>query len=1325
MQISGLKQNPLTTFGRSIVIALLALCSIATSFGQSSTTPTTINITDTPKITTAKRIGLVLGNQNFYDSGQFMRNLAFRNPGFEGEVWQSILHCEYVTATSCTDDDLYTYWPANFLANAQAEFIVGAATGQTTTVQSSTAAVIGATGVVIKFPALATPPAVGDYVVVRMSVPGNAQAGWWTQGTAGTTFTTEYTDLSPNTPGKQALRITQGPTDQASIASYMDSTAGHSFVQLNGSYTLSFRAKLTGGASTIGIGFGRAVSGPPAVNYFEQSVALTNSWQDYSYTFSAQDTGRVGTLALKFYLGGTSMLIDDVALTAAASPDNPTVYRDEVVASLKALKPGILRFMDSGTDWGSTIDNMLKPDFARQRAGYSNVHAEVDDIPLNLHDYLVLCQTIGAEPWYTMPTGMSTQEMSNLMDYFGGSTSTVYGARRAALGQTAPWTTVFPKIHLEFGNEVWNTANPGASMNDPLSYGKRAGAIFTAAKKSPSYNSKLFDLIQDGFEANPYWTQQGLSTSTNYDTVDTGAYFFSNLNDTSSPEAIYGPMFSEPELADSTPTGEMSQIAAVAAAANPPARVAVYEMNMGTVQGSATQALVNSTVAGAGAGIAVADNMLLLMRDLGITDQNMFALQGLNAPFYGPNANVAPIWGIVVDIGGQSNLQRPMFLTQQMANSAILPTLLSTSQTGANPTWNQAYTTNDNFSLTGAHYIQSFAFTDGNKLNIILFNLSRTTALPVNFAGLNTPLGTAAISTLVSPSIDATNEASQKVTIKNTTQTLTASSTLTLAPYSMTVVSVDAPVVPILITSFTASCANGSLSAGGTTACTAKVVGQGKYTPNVTWSVDNGTIDSNGNYVAPATLPASGKATVTVTSVQDSTKQVVIPILLAPNSITGVTASCALTSLGQGNLTNCRATVNGTGGFSPGYTWTSSAGTITANGSLTAPQTGTSMTVTATSTQDPTKSATVKLALTPVLIMGTPTGTATSTTATITWPLNMLADSGISYGTTSALGQGTPFNPTASTNPVVTLTGLTPGTTYYMVVYSFGDNQTVSKPFTITTATGTSKVTGVSVACPTTLGLNVGATLGLHGGGDWNRQLLVWRELVRVRWKHQHHGSAHCSAHRHLGDGNGNKPAGRYEVGFGHPVSYRPEHDHRPHSRLRFQHCLGRSHNDLRADSSWNRKLLLWSDLVDFGRHHLLSGRVDRTDDRHLDHGKGHQHAGHHQVGFGHAHSHSVQHRHRSYRSLRDEHSGAERGNHLRSHRYGNRQLLLCRELDGLGWHHYFGRRLHRTGHRNVGNDYRNQHAGQHQVRVQHDHHQHTAGDQQPHDQQHRYLGDS
>ena len=170
---------------------------------------------------------------------------------------------------------------------------------------------------------------------------------------------------------------------------------------------------------------------------------------------------------------------------------------------------------------------------------------------------------------------------------------------------------------------------------------------------------------------------------------------------------------------------------------------------------------MNSAVPSVGAGLSSTVSMLLMMRDLGVNTQNLFSLTGLQTGFHGTSsssASISPLWGAVVDMGGLTNLQRPVFLSEKLANIAILPTLLSTSQTGTNPTWNQAYTTNDDFSFSGAHYVQSFAFTDGNKLNIILFNLSRTSALPVSFAGLNAPTGAATVSTLTAAAITASNE---------------------------------------------------------------------------------------------------------------------------------------------------------------------------------------------------------------------------------------------------------------------------------------------------------------------------------------------------------------------------------------------------------------------------------------------------------------------------------------------------------------------------------------------------------------------------------------
>jgi len=516
------------------VACLCSMTILRSSFAQTSTAPTVITIGSAVQRAGIKHLGINLGGETYYDSRQILNNLLSRNPGFEGESWQSIFHCAAVSATTCVDDNKDSFWAANFFQGANVEFITGSIVGATAQVASSTAVVPAAdyasrVGVTLTF-STAIHPAVGDYLVVRMLVPGNAQAGWATSTGGAGTVTTELSDLPPGTLGKQAIRVTAPGTATASVVSYFDSTAARSFIQLNGSYTLAFRAKLVSGVTPMNAGVTRLGTG----SYLNVKPALTTSWQDFSYTFTASETNVLGTAQVSFDVANGAVLIDDVSLTKGQAADNPTAFRDEVVTTLRTLKPGVLRYMDNGTDWGSSIDNMLVPAMGRLRAGYSNYNSEADDIPIGLHEFMVLCQAVGAEPWYTMPAGMSTTEMQNLMDYLGGSSSTVYGARRAALGQATPWTTVFPSIHLELGNEVWNTANPGATMTDPVSYGRRAGVLFGTAKASASYSASVIDLVVDGWESAPVWTKPMLAASSNYDTVSQAAYIFGPFTDDSS-----------------------------------------------------------------------------------------------------------------------------------------------------------------------------------------------------------------------------------------------------------------------------------------------------------------------------------------------------------------------------------------------------------------------------------------------------------------------------------------------------------------------------------------------------------------------------------------------------------------------------------------------------------------------------------------------------------------------------------------------------------------------------------------------------------------------
>jgi hypothetical protein len=115
--------------------------------------------------------------------------------------------------------------------------------------------------------------------------------------------------------------------------------------------------------------------------------------------------------------------------------------------------------------------------------------------------------------------------------------------------------------------------------------------------------------------------------------------------------------------------------------------------------------------------------------------------------------------------------------------------MLGTALTGANPTWNQPLSTNDNVQLTNAHELQTFAFTDGaGQRSLVMINLSRTSALPVTFSGINAPTGTVAVGQLTSANLTDSNESSNTVsTTNNSLTSFQPSIPYSLPPFSLTV----------------------------------------------------------------------------------------------------------------------------------------------------------------------------------------------------------------------------------------------------------------------------------------------------------------------------------------------------------------------------------------------------------------------------------------------------------------------------------------------------------------------------------------------------------
>ena len=181
--------------------------------------------------------------------------------------------------------------------------------------------------------------------------------------------------------------------------------------------------------------------------------------------------------------------------------------------------------------------------------------------------------------------------------------------------------------------------------------------------------------------------------------------------------------------------------------------------NLSTTSGTATQSVVNQVVGGLGAGLAVADHMLLMIRDLGVTTQAMFALTEWENSFSNPaNANeTMPLWGSVIDMGGETNVKRPQYLAEQLANSAILPTMLTALFPG--PTHVESASEYERFDPARQRTLSAeLRVYRRNALQCRGLQLKPSGALPVTFSGANAPTGSVLISQFTSTNMIDNNE---------------------------------------------------------------------------------------------------------------------------------------------------------------------------------------------------------------------------------------------------------------------------------------------------------------------------------------------------------------------------------------------------------------------------------------------------------------------------------------------------------------------------------------------------------------------------------------
>jgi hypothetical protein len=737
---------------------------------------TDVTVTDTVRVPNVKKMGINVGGHDRWGAAKILQN-QLPNPGFEpgvmGTVW---------LANSSSTNNLFIPrdWdtssgnqPAGFWDGAEFEIVYGPAAGTSGTVQSFTHNGgdyhfnLGSNGNVSLNER--------DVMFTRRTFTG----AYGMHGSTGTADTT-----NPYS-GTQSLRLAPGDNfSYVQDTSWRDGDqSSHKLLVVQGDWRVRLKARAANAGDEIQVRLYRDGGAPYNDQFINRTFSLTTGWathtEDQTIAPGADQTpdpwpASTYKPALIFRISipagnAGDVWIDEVELYRVDEATNSTVYADRYVQRLLDYNPGVLRWWAG--QLGETLDNMTRPWQERGSVAYKPSSTTPGGWNYGVHEFLELCDHVGAEPWIVMPPTASQQDLTNFMQYLGGTTGT-YATRRANQGQAAPWTSVFDVIHLEWGNELWGAGTPGdpfggASVNGGVRLGTLADRAFEFMKASPHYNAADFNFIIGGQAGYSGRQQQIEANADDHDSTALAPYF-GILSDYSSDAAMYGPLFAKPFYDALNPNGRMFESKGYLVNGGNGTALSIYEINYHTT-GSYTglpTSLRNQYVAGASGAIALPLNMLVNLTELEAREQCAFTSLGYAYRFQNTASwqdDYVHIWGMLRDLY-HYDIRRPTWMGVELTNKAIMGDAITTTHSGDNPDWVQS-AINGVGDPTTVSYVQSFAFKDGNQYGIVLMNLSLTEQQGVRLHVPGTPGNNASIYAIEPANIDDVNLTSEVVTM--------------------------------------------------------------------------------------------------------------------------------------------------------------------------------------------------------------------------------------------------------------------------------------------------------------------------------------------------------------------------------------------------------------------------------------------------------------------------------------------------------------------------------------------------------------------------------
>jgi alpha-L-arabinofuranosidase len=311
----------------------------------------------------------------------------------------------------------------------------------------------------------------------------------------------------------------------------------------------------------------RGVSGAPVLNV--QLVAADGTvldsaplekfspeWKQYTAVLHPKDNDWGGRLNVLMEGKGT-VDVDMVSLFPEHTWKNrPGGLRADMVQMLADLKPGFMRFpggcivegsqLTRRYQWKNTLGPVGDRKLLIDRWNYEFVHRPTPDyfqsFGLGFFEFFQLCEDIGAQPLPILNCGMACQFNSgelcpldqldpyiqdalDLIEFANGPETSVWGAKRAALGHPEP----FNMKMMGVGNEQWGPQYIERYTRFAAALKKAHPEIMLVSDAGPSPDDDRFhflwpklcdlraDIVDQHCYANPSWFFENTHRYDNYD----------------------------------------------------------------------------------------------------------------------------------------------------------------------------------------------------------------------------------------------------------------------------------------------------------------------------------------------------------------------------------------------------------------------------------------------------------------------------------------------------------------------------------------------------------------------------------------------------------------------------------------------------------------------------------------------------------------------------------------------------------------------------------------------------------------------------------------